>query len=116
MEKLLNLCRPVEAGRLIIGFGNILETGQQKDCIVSDVTITIPGSVIQLTLWARIVLIIPYSVLKIHFQTIATAAGATTIGRKNTARKNVLPLILVFNMTATTRERKIPIGTVKRQK
>ena len=70
---------------------------------------------IQLTEWPNRVLMIPYSVLNIHFQTMATAAGATTMGRKKMARKAVLPLIFVFNMTATISARKIPNGTVSTQ-
>ena len=58
----------------------------------------------------------PYWELKIHFHTMATAAGATTIGRKKMARKVVRPLILLFSSTATIRDRKMPPGTVSTQK
>ena len=50
------------------------------------------------------------------FQTIATAAGATTMGRKKMARKAVLPLIFAFSSTATISARKTPTGTVRMQK
>ena len=43
---------------------------------------TSPGVVSQLTFVPMIWLMMPYSALKIHFHTIAMAAGATTMGRK----------------------------------
>ena len=50
------------------------------------------------------------------FQTIATAAGATTMGRKKMARKAVFPLMFAFSSTATISARKTPTGTVRMQK
>ena len=84
--------------------------------MIAHVIIITFGSVTQLILCASSVLMIPYSVLNIHFQTMATAAGATTMGRKNIARNAVLPLILAFSITATASARKIPTGTVRIQK
>mgnify|MGYP001857261982 CR=1 FL=1 len=74
------------------------------------------GSVIQLILLPMTVLMMPYSVLNIHFHTMATAAGATTMGRKKMARKALCPLIFALSMTATIKARKMPKGTVRTQK
>ena len=83
---------------------------------IAHVTMTMLGFVIQFTLFIRSELMIPYSVLNIHFQTIATAAGANTIGRKKMARNAVCPLILAFSMTATISDKNSPSGTVSTQK
>ena len=83
---------------------------------MAQVTSTMEGLVSQRMFWPRMLLMMPYSVLKIHFHTMATAAGATTMGRKKMARKAVRPLSLAFSRTATSSARNTPTGTVRMQK
>ena len=84
-------------------------------CTTAQVKRTRRGSVSQPTSWPKAVFRIPYWVLKIHFQTMATAAGATTMGRKKMARNVVRPRIFELSSTATSSARKMPTGTVRIQ-
>ena len=73
------------------------------------------GLVIHWMFVPRIWLRMPYSPLKIHCHTMATAAGAHTRGRKKMVRKPPLNLTLVFSSIATNRARIMPTGTVRIQ-
>src|SRR5699024_4299035 len=73
--------------------------------------IAIFGSDTQFTCTPKTWLIRPKSALNSHLQTIATAAGAATIGRKKMVRYTLLPFIFLFRRTASTREIAIEKGT-----
>ena len=77
---------------------------------------TVLESVTQLTWTPKIWFRMPNWPLKIQHQTMATAAGAQTMGRKKMVRKPPLNLILAFRSIATISERKSPTGTVRIQK
>ena len=64
----------------------------------------------------RIWLRMPYSPLKIQRQTMATAAGAHTRGRKKMVRKPSLNFTLALSKIATSSARATPTGTVRIQK
>ena len=123
MKKLGNLAGAVNAGGLVIGFGDVLKTRQQQHRIIADIApnrhhgagnhhhvgVGNPADMGPHRL-------VQDAVLAIENPAPHHGDGGGTMGRKKMVRKTPLPLILALSSMATSRDKNRPRGTVRMQK